>query len=219
MKIFFNKKFSTKTKLISSAISLMLIVCFAITGTVAWLIDTSGPVEDTFTFGKVDIELLDGDALPTKWDSSAHANNPTYDGTKFKLIPGAPIKFNPVVRVVKDSEACFVFVEITEANNVLNEIDVFGDSVGTAWTPLEGETGVYYQVVNAVASDTDLNVFTNGTFTVPNTLTNAAAGTADATMTIKAYAIQKDYLNAGNNATAAEAWALVKDSTTVYPAP
>ena len=212
MKNFFNKKFSTKTKLISSAISLMLIVCFAITGTVAWLVDATEEVTDTFTYGKVEIKLLDGDVLPntvTKWNDSTHSNNPTYSQGIFKLIPGAPIKFNPVVRVVSGSEDCYVFVKITEKNNT-NGIDV-DLAIVNDWNELE--SGVYYQKVENITRDKDLSIFENGGFTVSKDITNTVIGNLDS-ITIKAYAIQSEYLvdNQGNTLTApADIWALINN--------
>lgn len=219
MKNFFNKKFSTKTKLISSAISLMLIVCFAITGTVAWLIDTSGPVEDVFTYGKVDIMLIDKDLTTedkvVEWSASeAHSGNRAdlYTAPNFKLIPGATIQFNPAVRVVKGSEDCYVFVKV-EHTNIKNFFAGVNTSTWTQLTDNNGANvaGVYYATVAYTTGDQDLNILSNGTIMVPSDLTNQVDASTT-TIKITAYAIQQKYLTADNTHTAYDAWLLVKDA-------
>ena len=220
MKNFFNKKFSTKTKLISSAISMMLIVCFAITGTVAWLTAKTDTVPDTFTFGKVEIKLIDATNNNVEWSATVHKNaydaglytTETTDG-KFKLIPGASFDFNPAVKVLDGSESCYVFVKIEVPANLAAAIVPLKL---TDWTPVAGQTNVY--------AYTPGNVFTkvekNGECIIVKdnqmvTKTSATLATLEAVgedvITITAYAIQSEYLtdaNSDGTISPEEAWAL-----------
>lgn len=223
MKNFFNKKFSTKTKLISSAISLMLIVCFAITGTVAWLVDKTDTVQDTFTYGKVDIELVDGNNSDVLWKT----NEDNRDAKANKLIPGATIPFTPYVKVVKGSEDCYVFVEITNANLSAGNPakDLFNNyTVTTDWEVVETTTDtVVYIYKNKVSLNADahqwLQIIDGNALKVNTALANGdVTSSATPAITITAYAIQADHL--GDADTDAEIWDLIDPNTTPYtPAP
>ena len=232
MKNFFNKKFSTKTKLISSAISLMLIVCFAITGTVAWLVDKTEPVTDTFVMGHVDIMLIDADddANDGLWSASEHyaaatgdANYGLYNDGKFKLIPGATIQFNPAVKVGANSEDCYVFVKIEQTGSEFTfgdaTVDAYTYNLTSEWD--EVEEGVY-GCRNVLVKNTEQTIIDGGKLTVNVNLTNGAI-TAEPTIKITAYAIQEDHLTDANDdgiISLVEAWALIDPDTTPYtPAP
>lgn len=218
MKNFFNKKFSTKTKLISSAISLMLIVCFAITGTVAWLIDTSGPVEDTFTFGKVDIELIDGidDDLWSK-RQQARLDVLTENATANKLIPGQTIDFDPMVKVLEGSEDCYIFVKITTTESFNNAFAGYAVNA-TNWKLVPGQTGVYYyanansNLQKMTAGGKTASVITNGEITVNGTNVTNSFSATDVEFEITAYAIQSKYLTPDNTVPTPEAaWDLINN--------
>ena len=226
MKNFFNKKFSTKTKLISSAISLMLIVCFAITGTVAWLIDTSGPVEDTFTFGKVDIELWDA-TNDKYWSATEHqaaadanfyveytkADSTTTKG--FKLIPGASFDFNPAVKVLDGSESCYVFVKIEVPANLAAAIEPLKL---TDWTRVSGFADVYAYTPNSTftkvdATDNECIIVEDGVMVTKTSATSATLqAVGEDKIKITAYAIQSEHLTPDNTVPTPEAaWALINN--------
>lgn len=214
MKNFFNKKFSTKTKLISSAISLMLIVCFAITGTVAWLIDATEEVTDKFTFGDVEIELYDDDKV-TLWGNDAILNKRSANGDN-KLIPGATIPFTPCVKNI-GSEDCYVFIKVVPNATLAAETKVPFSLSGTGWEAVTGVENVYVYGTNNQPTRLDAgnNSFTTalaGQVTVNTSMTAAELATLagknpQPKITIVAYAIQADYL--GDADTAAEIWALI----------
>ena len=225
MKNFFNKKFSTKTKLISSAISLMLIVCFAITGTVAWLMDATEPVTDTFVMGHVDIMLIDADdANDGLWSASEHyaaavndANYGLYNDSKFKLIPGAVIQFNPAVKVGANSENCYVFIKIEKTNSTFGDPadDAYEYNLTSEWESI-GE-GIY-GCKNVLKANDEQTIIDGGKLTVNVNLTNGAI-TSEPTIKFTAYAIQSTYLPDGAD-TLSEIWDLIDPNTTPYtPAP
>lgn len=176
------------TKTLIVALAVMLVVGCAVGGTLAWLTDTTGPVVNTFTVGNIDIDLAE-------------------TTTDYKMVPGATISKDPKVTVKSGSEACCLFVQVTESDNLGSFISYTVDS---NWTALSGVSGVYYREVAAATADVEFSVLTNNQVTVKNSvtkdmmdaITNQSA--TDPTLTFKAYAVQK----AGFD-TAADAWAEV----------
>lgn len=176
------------TKTLIVALAVMLVVGCAVGGTLAWLTDTTGPVVNTFTVGNIDIDLAE-------------------TTTDYKMVPGATISKDPKVTVKSGSEACWLFVQVTESDNLGSFISYTVDS---NWTALSGVSGVYYREVAAATADVEFSVLTNNQVTVKNSvtkdmmdaITNQSA--TGPTLTFKAYAVQK----AGFD-TAADAWAEV----------
>ena len=88
-----------KKKIIITVLAAVLL--FAAVGTtLAILSDISGPVENTFTVGDINITL----------DEST--------GTEYQLIPGKAISKDPKVTVAANSEASWLFIEVTETENL-----------------------------------------------------------------------------------------------------
>ena len=176
------------TKTLIVALAVMLVVGCAVGGTLAWLTDTTGPVVNTFTVGNIDIDLAE-------------------TTTDYKMVPGATISKDPKVTVKSGSEACWMFVQVTESDNLGSFISYTVDS---NWTALSGVSGVYYREVAAATADVEFSVLTNNQVTVKDTVTKAMMDaitnqTATApTLTFKAYAVQK-----AGVASATEAWAKV----------
>lgn len=120
----------------------------------------------------------------------------------YKLIPGSTYDKDPIVHVTKDSEPCWVIVDV---NNGLGDAEaaVTEDSLGTiadqitanGWTK-KGD--YYYMEVNQEDLDEvedgktlDLTVFTK--FAIKGDLEDATyEDLADAEITIKAFAIQSE---------------------------
>ena len=186
-----------KKKFALMATSLVLVAALAVGGTLAWLTDQTDPITNTFTVGKVEIDL-------------------TETMTDFKMVPGNPIDKDPKVTVKAGSENSWVFVKVEESDNLNDFIEY---SVDTGWTALDGVDGVYYR--EYPVSDTDTGVYSvlaNNQVMVKNSVTTDMMNdliaddpnTADVdestypTLTFTAYAIQKDGFT-----TAADAWAEV----------
>lgn len=193
-----NGKYSKKrkgvaTKAMLMILAVMLIVGISVGGTLAWLTDKTGDVVNTFTVGDVDIDLTET------------------TGNSYKIVPGANITKDPVVTVKANKEPCWVFVKIVEANwPAVTETDSttrkINYSVGSGWTALDGETGVYYREAGTLTADASYPVLANNQVTVSPTLTKAEANaiTTNPTLTFTAYAIQKEGFT-----DAAAAWAEV----------
>lgn len=189
------KKKGVSTKVFLSLLALVLVVGCAVGGTIAWLTATTDPVVNTFTYGKIKIELTET------------------TGAEYKIIPGVNISKDPKVTVKADSEACWLFVKVAEEGTfVANKVTY---SIADGWTQGDGTvipTNVCYREVNAVTADTNFNVlagdttYPNGVVTVSENLTKAEANSVatQSTLTFTAYAVQKDGID-----TAAEAWAKV----------
>ena len=174
-----------KTKNLLAIVAMMLLIAMlSVAGTVAWLTAATDSVVNTFTVGDIEIELDESDELD------------------LKIIPGKTIAKDPVVTVLANSEACWLFVKI----DVANWSEKLTYTVADGWEALDSVAGVYYREVAATTADTDFAVLANNQVVVLDTLTAAemeAMETAQPEMTFTAYAVQKE-----NVANAAAAWAI-----------
>ena len=174
-----------KKKTLALVLALTLLVAGVVGGTLAWLTDRTAEVKNTFTVGDINIDLTETTA-------------------NYKMVPGNTIAKDPTVTVKANSEACWLFVKVTESANLGDYITY---NIADGWTALAGVDGVYYREVGAVTNDVDFLVLKDNIVTVKDTVTKAMLETAKTnapTLTFKAYAIQKD-----NFTTAAAAWAVV----------
>lgn len=170
-----------KKKTLALVLALTLLVAGVVGGTLAWLTDRTAEVKNTFTVGDINIDL-------------------TETTRDYKMVPGNKLDKNPTVTVKANSEACWLFVKVTESENLNNFITY---AIAEGWTELE--SGVYYREVSASNADQTFPVLKDDAVTVNNTVTKAmltADGFTNPTLTFKAYAIQKDHFT-----TAAAAWA------------
>lgn len=219
MKEFFNirrdRANRSRTQIITIVVCLMLAMAIAIGGTVAWLIDKTDSVEDTFTFGNVSIVLTDSETS-TAWSSKQNdrLDSSTSTGTTNKLIPGQKISFDPRVQVATGSEPCYIFIDITLTADFESAFN--GYSIDSAWKHLEN--GVYYYVgttSNLLAVEENKHtaeIIDGGTITVNGTnVTNTTvSGLVDTDFSIRAYAIQRDNLSVS---TPADIWALINSNS------
>ena len=200
MKNHANRRRSVSSRTFIAMLALVLVIGCAVGGTVAWLVSSTDPVVNTFTYGDINITLEE-----TKPDNK-----------QAKIIPGVDIAKDPKVTVKKDSEACWLFVKVEEEN-----WPTFTESDGTrkvkygiadGWTALTGETGVYYREVVAVTADTSFDVLAGNVVTVSEELTKAEVNSITADnqpkLTFTAYAVQKDGI-----ADADTAWAKADPTT------
>ncbi len=190
-------------KMAALLLSLVLLLGVGAGGTLAWLVDETNPVENTFTPSNVEIELEET------------------TGTDYQLIPGFTIAKDPKVTVKAGSEKCYVFVKVTKSNNwpAFTETDEMTLKVrydiADSWTKLDGETGVYYRIEKAVPKDaTNLpsySVIKDDTIYVSENLTKEEMKqiTTAPTLTITAYACQY-YKTNDVEFGAADAWRQVK---------
>lgn len=174
-----------KKKALLCAVAVVLVLCCAIGGTLAWLTAKTDPVTNTFTVGDINIELKE----TTK---------------DYKMVPGNTIAKDPKVTVKAGSEACWLFVKVEKSANLDKFIRY---AIADGWQALTGADGVYYREVDASAAKAGMtySVLTNDSVTVKDTVTkadmNGLTATTYPTLTFTAYAVQKD-----NITDAATAW-------------
>lgn len=196
-----------KTKSLIVVVAMVAVLVSAIAGTYAYFTDTSDVVVNTFTVGKVNIEL---------------------SATKFQqpnLVPSAQFDLRPVVTVKAGSEPSYVRILLTISN--YDELQkLYGQTVllqnfvtdwdNTTWistgviTENSDNTATYEFRYNGTPSAVNKGdealpaLFTK--FTVPQELNNADLQTLSGlTITVEAHAIQA----AGFN-NADQAWAAFK---------
>lgn len=172
-----------KKKTLALVLALTLLVAGVVGGTLAWLTDQTAEVKNTFTVGDINIDLTETTA-------------------DYKMVPGNTISKDPTVTVKANSEACWLFVEVTESENLDTFITY---AIADGWTELK--SGVYYREVSASDVDQPFSVLKGDAVTVNNTVTKemlTAKDFANPTLTFQAYAVQKD-----NVASASDAWAKV----------
>ena len=174
-----------KKKVFLSMAAVILVLCCAVGGTLAWLTDKTDSVTNTFTVGDINIALAE-------------------TTSDYKMVPGNTIAKDPKVTVKAGSEACWLFVKVEKSSN-------FGTfmtyEMADGWTALTRNDGVFYREVAAATTDTDFAVLKNNQVKVLDTVTKemlTGQGFTAPPLTFTAYAVQKD-----NIATAAEAWAKV----------
>ncbi len=184
----------------------LFLAVFAVGGTIAYLTDTTTETTNTFTFGKVDIELTEAG-----WEA-ANAED---------LNPGAVVDKDPKVVVKEGSKPAYVFMEVTMPAQV-NSKDVLAltnlDTTNWAVVNTSGTKTVYAYVSGSSMKKVDAknaDVSTEALFdkvTVNNTLTNTdvqAIPAAGLNIVIKGYAIQADDLPS-TATTPAQIWALLQ---------
>lgn len=172
-----NRRRSVGMKTFVAMLALVLAIGCAVGGTVAWLVSSTNAVVNTFTYGDINITLTEN------------------TGATYKIIPGVDIKKDPKVTVKKDSEACWLFVEVKEEGTfVANKVTY---SIDGGWTQGDGTNipaNVYYRSVDAVKADTDFAVLKDNKIYVSEELSKSdiKSITAQPKLTFTAYAVQRD---------------------------
>lgn len=165
-----------KKKLILSIITAACALLVGVGTTVAVLSSISGPLNNTFTIGEVEIELAET------------------TGATYQLIPGATIAKDPRITVKGGSENCWLFVQVQHtsgAESYLTYIPAEG------WTPLSGYTGLYYREVSDITSDQIYSVLDGDAITVSDTITKQQMSQipSNPKLTFTAYAVQRHALD------------------------
>ena len=176
-------------KIVALFLAAVMLVCTTVAATVAYLTSTTGPVNNTFTVGKVEIDLKETDVDEYGTEVTP---NPTVTENEYKLVPGHKYMKDPTIIVKDGSEKCWLFAKIE--NGLGTDATI---TMASGWTLVEGKTNIYAYETAKTAGE-KVVVFTDFTF----------AGTANpetykaSAIKITAYAVQADGF-----ATAAAAWA------------
>ena len=179
---------TTTKKLTIAVVALAVALVCVVSGTLAFLVAQSNTVTNTFTYGKIELELAEEEKTNTT-------------GMEFtNVIPGDVLPKDPVVTVKADSEKCYVYVLITnELGNAATYNINTDTSTDNYWIEVL-ETGDsilyrYNKVVDATSTAVYCAVFTELTFAT-DLDKDAVAGLAGKDVIIQAYAHQAE--NLGN---------------------
>lgn len=182
-------------------LALTLVLGVVAGGTLAWLTAQSDTVVNTFTTSDIKVELKET------------------TGPSYKMIPGYTITKDPKVKVLADSEECYLFVKLEKSTN----FDSFMTyAMADGWTALPGVDDVYYRVVTADGREgtskinVPYSVLKDDKVTVSGSVTkanmNALTEATYPTLTVTAYASQL-YKSNTDKFTPAEAWANINLGT------
>lgn len=186
-----NKKISVKVLVI--ALVVIMLATGIIGGTLAWLVDQTDSVVNTFTYGDINIDL---EETPTPDDD----DNP--DTNEYEMIPGEDVVKDPKVTVKEDSKANWLFVKLEKSENF---DDFMEYEMAAGWIPLkdaQGEVieGVYYRevpevvdedIVYEVIKDNKVHIKESVTKEMLNALNPEGQEANFPTLTVTAYAVQR----------------------------
>lgn len=176
-------------KKVLSIVAVVLVLCCAIGGTLAWLTAKSDVVTNTFTPSNIKIELKEN------------------TGAQYKMVPGQTIKKDPAAKVFAGSEECWLFVKIEKSTNFDQYLTY---KPATGWDLVTGTDNVYARKVTTADFGTAFSVLQNDQVTVKSDVTEAMMEGLTAanypTLTITAYATQL-HKSATEDFTAVDAWA------------
>ena len=217
-----------KKRTIALLLACMMVVGVAAGGTIAWLTAKTDSVVNTFTIGNITLNLAETD----DGDGNLLAN-------AYKLSPGGNIAKDPVVTVGGNSEACYLFIRVDEANTTVDTVKVVDYAIADGWTLYKenGADGIptgatfYYKTGNVAASadaqsfevlackkgKADTHSTCKGCVDFPDTITEGMIQTINTTnpkLTFTAAAIQQANLN-----TIDAAWAALPAAFTGIAAP
>ena len=175
-------------KKVLSIVAVVLVLCCAIGGTLAWLTDKSEVVTNTFAPSNIKIELKEN------------------TGTQYKMVPGQTIAKDPAAKVLAGSEECWLFVKLEKSEN----FDTFMTyEMANGWEEVTGAPGVYARKVLTANFGTAYSVLKGDQVTVKGTVNegmmNGLTTANYPTLTITAYASQL-HKNATETFSASEAW-------------
>lgn len=190
-------------KKVLSIVAVVLVLCCAIGGTLAWLTAKSDVVTNTFAPSDINITLTETPNTDTDNDGKA-------DAWKADMIPGFSYAKDPVVTVKGGSVDCYLFVKFEENGNPATYL-TYTSTLTTAngWTQgddMNIPSNVWYRVVKATDTTKTWNLLAGDTIAVKDTVTKDNMATAaNAELVYTAYATQL-YKSNGVEFSAAEAW-------------
>lgn len=140
-------------KSLALLLAVALLIGGTVGGTIAWLTDTTQEVTNTFSVGKIDIELwehqlgTEGKLLdsncPTEKNKEKHLE---VTQNNYKIIPGTKQPKDPFVRVAANTEKCYLFIQVQPVNNDTDNTEEVG--VATKYITYTVDDTVWIQLKN-----------------------------------------------------------------------
>ena len=189
-----------KRKHIAFGMVLILTICMSAGTILAWLIDETDPVTNSFTPSTIDVDIKE-----TTEEQS-------------KMVPGHKIAKDPVASVAAGSEPCYLFIKMEKSENFK---DFMTYSMADGWIPLSTSNTVdiyYREVVNSqnpkdvLTEKAEFNVLKDDEVKVlPDVTKEDMTGTSFTapTLNISAHGIQL-YSDNDTKFEPADAWALIE---------
>jgi hypothetical protein len=190
-----SRKYSPYASLKKLALSfaICMLIFSSIGGSLAWLMTSTDPIVNVFTYGDIQIKLEET------------------TGDRYKMTPGKVIEKDPTITVLADSEDCWLFVKIEESEDKKLS-DYIEYTVADGWTVLEGVPGVYFRAVDNSDQAVSFSILKDNQVEVKGSVTREMLEILDDSnypkLTFTGYAVQRDAEIAEID-TAAEAWLLV----------
>lgn len=188
-------------KVLLGGVAALALVGTSVFGTYMYLTSKTETVTNTFTVGNVKITLDEKNVDGSKDDQG---NTPDRDtkNTYANILPGHTYVKDPIVHVIKNSEDCYLFVEVNnqfsiESGHVAADTDkgikeyktIAEQMSANGWTTVNGGNVYYYKSMVTKNTEMDFDVPVFGEFRVADSVENSAAA---GNITVKAYAVQAD---------------------------
>ena len=134
-----------KKRTLALLCAVTMVIGIAVGGSLAWLMDSTNAVTNTFTTTDVNIKL---------YETEEDDTGPIYE-RRIPMVPGTSPFKNPTVEVEANSVACYLFVKVTEKNNSLGEgAEAFSP---VSWSPLVGNEA-WTELVNNAGEGLDFKL-------------------------------------------------------------
>ncbi len=183
-------------RLFAMSVTICLLMCSIIGGSLAWLMASTEPIVNVFTYGNIQIKLEET------------------TGDRYKMTPGKVLAKDPKISVLADSVDCWLFVKIEESNSEKLS-DYIEYAVADGWTALTEAPGVYFRSVDNTDQDVSFSVLKDDRVKVKGSVTSQMLEKLNSSnypkLTIAGYAVQRD-ADIDEIDSAAEAWLLVSGS-------
>lgn len=179
-------------KIVAALLAAVLLIGVGVGGTLAWLMDSTGTITNTFSTSDIEVGLKE-------------------TTTNYQMIPGHTITKDPKAWVDTGSVPAYLFVKVEKSSN----FDTYMEEpvIGAAWTNLDGVEGVYYKTVvgnEDMGEGAAISILEGDKVKVKDTVTkemmNALTADSYPKLTFTAYAHQL-YKDSGETFTPAQAWA------------
>ena len=168
-------------KKVLSIVAVVLVLCCAIGGTLAWLTAKSEVVTNTFAPSNIKIELKET------------------TGPQYKMVPGYTIEKDPAAKVLAGSEECWLFVKIVDEIAAIEDATtVAAQLTANGWTPIDPAKNIYAYNSKVDARATAQNVPVFGSFKIKQDADLSSY--TDKTIVVTAYAIQADSFTSAQDA-------------------
>ena len=202
-------------KILALALAAVLLVAVSVMGTMAYLVDTTGEVKNTFTAAGIDINLDE------TMNAKSTADKTENDIWTMQMIPGTSKTKDPIVSVEKDTTVdIYLYVKFENTMSSDLTFDSTLDDENGGWKSLTNVENVYWREVSAAAIANPTNTCTdqncrdkdvlhwhllaNDEVSVANTVGTNSDKIEGGSMKWTAYAIQT--MGANTKMSETEAW-------------